>query len=125
MGKNFSDRHFEFFSYFSQKIGFEFLNYLLNKTNITNLYAEFGHVNSTVPQLRVTFMEMCHFVRVLSETKQKSSLLLFAVDVPIWATSREKVSSNMLKRHKFRFIPRMRKVSSGHLLSIDTFYSVK
>ena len=29
----------------------------------------------------------------------------------------------MRKLHRFRFIPRMRKVSSGHLLSIDTFCS--
>ena len=43
----------------------------------------------------------------------------------IWATLSEKVFSNMRKMHRFKFIPGMRKVSSGHLLSIDTFYSVQ
>ena len=35
-----------------------------------------------------------------------------------WATSSEKVSLNMSKMHRFRFISRMRKVSSRHLLSM-------
>ena len=42
-----------------------------------------------------------------------------------WATSSENVSLNMRKKHKFQIVPRMRKISSGHLFSIDTFYSVK
>ena len=41
-----------------------------------------------------------------------------------WA-KRKKVPSSMRKMHRFRFIPRMRKVSSGHLLSIHVFYSVQ
>ena len=41
----------------------------------------------------------------------------------IWAAPKENVSSSMRKMHRLRFIPRMRKVSSVHLLSIDTLYS--
>ena len=37
----------------------------------------------------------------------------------------EKVSWSMRKTHGVRFSQRMRKVSSGHLLSIDTFYTVQ
>ena len=37
----------------------------------------------------------------------------------------ENVSSNLRKIDEFRFIPRMLKVSSGHLLSIDAFNSVQ
>ena len=36
----------------------------------------------------------------------------------VCATSSEKVSLNMCKMHRFRFIPRMRKVLFRHLLSI-------
>ena len=45
--------------------------------------------------------------------------------IVIWASPSKNVSSSMRKMHRFRFILRMRKVSSGHLFSIDTFYSVQ
>ena len=36
----------------------------------------------------------------------------------------ENVSPRMCKIHIFRFISRIRKVSHGHLLSIDAFYYI-
>ena len=39
----------------------------------------------------------------------------------VWAMPSKKAC----KMHRFRFSPRMCKVSYGHLLSIDTFYSIK
>ena len=41
----------------------------------------------------------------------------------VWAAPNANVSSSMRKVYTFIFIPCMRKVSSGHLLSIDTFCS--
>ena len=43
----------------------------------------------------------------------------------IWATPSEKMSANMRRMQILQFSPRMRKVSSGHLLSIHTFCSVR
>ena len=43
----------------------------------------------------------------------------------IWTTLSQKVSSNMRKINRFRFIQHLHKVLSGHLLSIALFHSVK
>ena len=43
----------------------------------------------------------------------------------IWAAPSEKVYSSMRKMQRFSFIPNMHNVSSGHSLSIDTFYNVQ
>ena len=42
-----------------------------------------------------------------------------------WAAPSENVSSSTDRMYRIRFIPGMHKRSSGHLLYIDAFYSVK
>ena len=42
-----------------------------------------------------------------------------------WVKPREKMSSNMHKMYRFRFIQCIHKISPRHLLSIGTFYSVQ
>ena len=56
---------------------------------------------------------------VITPLDKRSITWLYCI---IWAASSENVPSSMPKC-RLRFIPRMGKVSRGHLLSIDTFYS--
>ena len=48
-----------------------------------------------------------------------------SMDKMTWTAPSEKVSSSMRKNAQIQILRRMRKVSSGHLLSIDTFYNVQ
>ena len=69
-------------------------------------------VNTTSPQRRATSWRCIDVEPTLYKRH---------VSAGIWAVPSERVSSSLQTMHRFRLIPRMRKVSSGHLLSIDKF----
>ena len=85
------------------------------ETNILSKHTHYGY--KRVKQINDSWRKLKRWFDPKKDLRE--NLISFIM----WSTSSKKMPSTICKMH--RFISRMRKVSSGHLLSSDTFYSVK